>query len=60
MKAMVNEECILCGVCEEVCPEVFEMGSELAMVKTEPVPEDYQEECREAADECPTDAIELF
>ncbi|MGB4290900.1 MAG: ferredoxin, partial [Dethiobacteria bacterium] len=47
------------GVCEDICPEVFELGDEKAEVKVNPVPAEYEEKCREAAEECPTEAIEI-
>jgi len=59
MKVAINDECTLCGICEDVCPEVFEMGDEKAEVKVDPIPEEHQEACREAAEECPSDAIEI-
>ena len=59
MKARVNEECISCEVCVEMCPEVFEMGDEYAQVKIDPIPEGHAESVREAADACPTSAIEV-
>ena len=59
MKTSVNEECILCGLCADVCPEVFELGDEKAEVLLEEIPAEQQECCREAADDCPTDAIEI-
>jgi ferredoxin len=31
----------------------------IAVVKADPVPEDMEESCREAADACPVEAIEL-
>jgi ferredoxin len=57
MKAKVTEDCIACERCVEICPEVFEMGEELAEVKEDPVPEEYEDAVQEAADECPTSAI---
>jgi ferredoxin len=57
MKATVTEECIACGLCVDTCPEVFEMGDQLAEVIVDEVPEDAEERCREAADGCPTEAI---
>lgn len=57
MKAKVTEDCIACGRCVEICPEVFEMGDDIAQVKTDPVPAEYEDPTREAADECPTSAI---
>lgn len=59
MKAIVTDDCILCGLCPEICPEVFELGPEKAMVKLDPVPPEHEEKSRQAADECPTDAIVL-
>jgi ferredoxin len=57
MKARVTEDCISCGRCVEICPEVFEMGEDMAHVKLAEIPEQYQDATREAADECPTSAI---
>ena len=57
MKAQVTEACIACGRCAAICPEVFEMGSEIAEVKTDPVPPEQEDAAQEAADECPTAAI---
>jgi len=57
MKARVTEDCISCGRCVEICPEVFEMGEDRAFVKVSEIPEPYQDAAQEAADECPTSAI---
>jgi ferredoxin len=57
MKARVTEDCIACGRCVEICPEVFEMGEDIAQVKVDVVPDEYEDATREAADECPTSAI---
>ncbi len=57
MKARVTEDCISCGRCVEICPEVFEMGEDRAQVKVDEIPEEYQDATQEAADECPTSAI---
>ena len=57
MKTHVTEDCIACGRCVDICPEVFEMGEEYAEVKVNPVPEEYEEAVEESAEECPTAAI---
>jgi ferredoxin len=57
MKARVTEDCIACGRCIEICPEVFEMGEDIAHVKVDVVPQEYEDATQEAADECPTSAI---
>ncbi|HOB86817.1 MAG TPA: ferredoxin [Bacillota bacterium] len=59
MEVRVSDECSACGVCEDICPEVFELGDEKAEVKVNPVPAEYEDKCREAAEECPTEAIEI-
>ncbi|HPU01290.1 MAG: ferredoxin [Firmicutes bacterium] len=60
MEVRINDECSACGVCEDICPEVFELGDEKAQVKVNPVPEEYEDKVREAADECPSEAIEII
>ena len=62
MKAVVDKEtCSGCGLCEETCPEVFEIGNNgIAKVKTDPVPQDAEDTCRQAAEECPVEAIKLI
>ncbi|HOJ46390.1 MAG TPA: ferredoxin [Bacillota bacterium] len=48
--------CIACGLCEEICPEIFELGDrDHAVVIGDP--EGYEDEVREAAESCPTSAI---
>ena len=57
MKAKITDECISCGRCVEICPEVFEMGESIAQVKVAQVPKEHEEAVRQAAEECPTSAI---
>jgi ferredoxin len=60
MRVTVDEEtCIGCGLCAETCPEVFELKDDKAIAKMEEVPEDLVESCREAAEECPVEAIQV-
>ena len=59
MKAKVNEDCTGCGVCEHICPEVFELDGDMAKVIADPVPASEEENCRNAAESCPVEAIEL-
>jgi ferredoxin len=58
MKAVVDEgTCTRCGLCEQICPEVFEVVADVAKVKVDPVPAGQEDSCREAADSCPVEAI---
>jgi len=60
MRAEVNPDtCTACGLCVDICPEVFEMGDSCAEVIASPVPEDAEDSCREAAESCPVEAIRL-
>lgn len=60
MKAVVSEDCIGCGMCPTICPEVFKMGDDdMAHTYVDVVPEDAIEKAREAAESCPVSAISL-
>ena len=61
MKVKVNKDaCIGCGACAAICDEVFEINDEgLSEAKVEKVKEELQDEVRDAADSCPTGAIEI-
>jgi len=60
MKATVDEDlCTGCGPCEEICPEVFKIEDDVSKVKADPVPPDAGDSCREAMEECPTEAISI-
>ncbi len=54
------EKCMGCGVCESICPEVFQMGDDnIAKVLQDPVPEALEDSAREAAESCPEEAIQV-
>lgn len=58
MKARVDQDtCIGCGLCVEMCPDVFEMDDDLAKVHADPVPVGAEDDCRKAAEGCPVEAI---
>lgn len=60
MKATIDEDqCTGCEECVEAVPDVFEMkdDGELAKVKVAPIPSDLEDDTREAADDCPAEAI---
>ncbi len=55
-KVWIEEGCTSCGLCEETCPEVFEMPDE-AIVK-EGADFSANEDCiKEAVEECPVEVI---
>jgi ferredoxin len=59
MKALVDKAtCISCGLCPEVCPEVFDMDDDGKAVATESdVPKTSENSAKEAAEGCPVSAI---
>lgn len=59
MKAVVDENCVACGLCPEICPEVFKLEGPIAEVLVDVVPPQFEASAREAAERCPTEAIKL-
>ncbi len=57
MKVRIEDTCTACGLCCDTCPEVFEMGPDLAQTRFEEVPPECQDAVQQAADECPIEAI---
>lgn len=67
MKAQVDKDaCIACGACGATAPDVFDFDDDgLAFnvldknQNTASIPEDLEDDVRDAADGCPTDAIKI-
>ena len=60
MKAIVDKEtCTGCGLCVDTCPNVFEMKGDVAEVKVNPIPADTESLAKEAAENCPVEAIKI-
>ncbi len=60
MKVVVDlDACIGCGLCEQVAPDVYEMDGDKAIVKVDGIPEEKAEETKDAADQCPVNAIAI-
>ena len=57
MKARIEDTCTACGLCCDTCPEVFEMGDDMAQVIVDEVPSEHEDAVQQAADECPVEAI---
>lgn len=58
MKVKVTDECISCGMCINMCPEVFAYGSD-SLSHVIGNPDSYPNAVEAAADACPTNAIEI-
>jgi ferredoxin len=60
MKAKVNSDlCSGTGLCQDMCPEVFELQSGISTVIVDEVPTEVEQSCREAVQACPTEAISI-
>ena len=60
MKAIVDANlCIGCRLCSEICPDVYSMDGDLAVVMKDPVPAQSEAACQDAKDQCPVNAITL-
>lgn len=60
MKFKVNENCIACGLCTGICPDVFSLdsGDEIAQAKDQDVDGAVKDKALEAMESCPVSAIE--
>jgi len=54
----VEEGCTACGLCEDTCPDVFEID-DLSEVKADAVFEGNEEDIMEAAESCPVEVIKF-
>ena len=49
--------CTACELCADTCPDIFEMGEDVAVVKQADVPADLEDCVQEAVESCPSEAI---
>jgi ferredoxin len=57
---VIRDLCIGCGLCAEICPDVFVMGDDMvAEVIGDQVPAAFEDKVRNAAASCPVEAITL-
>ena len=54
-----KEKCIGCTLCVQACPEVFKMEGDKAVVNANPPPREAEDSCRDAAQQCPVEAITI-
>lgn len=58
MQYYVNENCIACGLCSNICPAVFHMDDDHAVADPRDVPGESEGTALEAMQSCPVNAIE--
>ncbi len=60
MRATVDADlCTGCELCTETCPEIFEIQGDVAVAIADVIPVDAVECARQAAEDCPVEAISL-
>lgn len=58
MKVKIDPDlCTGCALCSDSVPEVFKMGDDIAEVITPNVSADQEDAVKEAAEDCPAEAI---
>ncbi len=58
MKVTITDDCTGCGVCETIAPDVFVVEDEKAIVNADEIAGN-EDEIKEAAEECPDEAIKI-
>jgi ferredoxin len=56
-KVWIDEGCTMCTLCEDTCPDVFEMGDESAQIKDGADFAANEDLIKQAAEECPVEVI---
>lgn len=59
MTVHVNENCIGCGLCPNLCSGVFTMTEEGVAAARDEIAPEYESQVQEAAESCPVNAIEI-
>jgi ferredoxin len=57
-KVWIEEGCTACGLCEDICPEVFKVEDEATVIEGVNY-NDFEDEIREASDSCPVEVIKF-
>ena len=58
MKVRIDDDlCTGCGLCTDSVPDMFKMGDDIAQVVKPDVPANLEAAVKEAADDCPAEAI---
>ena len=57
VKVWIDEGCITCDACENICPEVFHVEDETCVILEGVNPSEWGDDIIEAADACPVDVI---
>jgi ferredoxin len=56
-KVWIEDGCTMCGLCEEECPEAFELGSESSTIREDLELSENEEGIMNAVEACPVQVI---
>jgi len=57
VKVWIDEGCIVCDACENICPEVFHVEDDTCVIVDGVNPSEWGDDIIEAAEDCPVDVI---
>lgn len=57
VKLIHKDNCIGCGICVNLCPEVFRIVDGKAVIHVQHVPKEAEASCQQAIDKCPLGSI---
>ncbi len=58
-KVRIEEGCSACELCVDICPEVFDLLGDTAIVKEGINFSDYEDDIKEAVESCPEEVIKF-
>ncbi len=58
MRVVVDKGiCTGCGICADICPEVFGISGSVVVIMADPVLDGCEQSCQAASESCPVEAI---